>query len=50
MKRQFPYFNDSDVGYIDEEFLETEIKTPIMSIKKESEEIIPNEQEPEKIS
>lgn len=43
MKLRFPYFNDSDIGYIDEEFLEENEEIVFLDSEEEEKEKQNNE-------
>ena len=43
MKLIFPYFNDSDIGYIDEEFLDEQEEIVFIDSEKEEKEKENNE-------
>lgn len=43
MKLRFPYFNDSDIGYIDEEFLEENEEIVFLDSEEEEKEKENNE-------
>jgi hypothetical protein len=43
MKLRFPYFNDSDIGYIDEEFLEENEQIVFLDSEEEEKEKQNNE-------
>ena len=43
MKLRFPYFNDSDIGYIDEDFLDENEKIVFIDSEEEEKEKKENE-------
>jgi hypothetical protein len=43
MKLRFPYFNDSDIGYIDEDFLDKNEQIIFIDSEEEEKEKLTNE-------